>query len=143
MQKIIPMAVIAGIFALMAIPVGSAFAANPPETPPAKPVDLIWHNDQLWNTVVLGPLHGPTPMQTLDAFYMVDGQDHPVAGAGPGDRDYNGGRWLPIPVSCDGGCPLFSDGDEVEAAIAAGIAEAGEPGTPFLCPLTNRNAEAP
>jgi len=142
MQKIVSMAAIAGIFALMAIPVGSAFAAQPPQTPPAKPIDEIWHNDQLWNTVVLGPLNGPVPDHTLDAFYLIDGQN-PVAGAGPGDSDFNGGRWLPLPVSCDGGCPLFTDGDDVEAAIVAGIAEVGEPGTPFLCPLTNRNAEAP
>ena len=141
MQKILSMAAIAGIFALMAIPVGSAFAANPPQTPPPKPVDLIWHNGQLWNTVVLGELRGPVPEQTLDAFYMVDSQDNPVAGAGPGDVDYNGGRWLPIPVSCVDECPVFEDGDAVEAAIADGIVTVGEPGIPFLCPLVNRNAE--
>jgi len=64
-------------------------------------------------------------------------------GAGPGDRDYNGGRWLPTMVSCtDGPCGPFTDGDDVEAALENGTLQVDDTGTPFLCPLTNPNDEA-
>lgn len=111
--------------------------------PPARLVDLVYHDDELWNSVVLGPIHGNPPAHTLDAFYMVPGQN-PVAGAGPGDRDYNGGRWLPTMVEWvgGGGQPMFIDGDEVEAAIDSGDLIVTGTGDPFLCPLTNRDAVA-
>jgi len=108
--------------------------------PPARPIDLVWHNDQLWNSVVIGTLHGNPNPATLDAFYMISGQQ-PVAGAGPGDNDYNGGRWLPTMVSCASGpCGPFADGEDVEAALGDGTLQVDGTGTPFLCPLTNPNA---
>ncbi|MFQ6013434.1 MAG: hypothetical protein ACE5LS_07300 [Thermoplasmata archaeon] len=108
--------------------------------PPARPVDLVYHDDVLWDSVVLGPLHGNPKPTTLDAFYMIPGQA-PVAGAGPGDRDYNGGRWQPTMVAwvSGGAQPLFTDGDAVEAALAAGDLVVTGSGAPFLCPLTNPN----
>ena len=132
-------AVITSVLALSLLVTIPDSAAVHDGAPPGKPINLAWHNDQLWNSVVIGTLHGNLDPATLDAFYMISGQQ-PVAGAGPGDNDYNGGRWLPIPISCTGGCPLFTDGEDVEAALIAGTAMAGSPGTPFLCPLTNPNA---
>ena len=111
--------------------------------PPARLVDLVYHDDELWNSVVLGAIHGNPPAHTLDAFYMIAGQN-PVAGAGPGDRDYNGGRWLPTMVMWAGAGPqpLFTDGDAVEQALDVGDLVITGTGNPFLCPLTNRNAVA-
>lgn len=104
-------------------------------TPPGMTV--IWHDGELWNSVVLGDLHGNPPAHTLDALYIVPGQNL-VAGAGPGDSDFNGGRWIPTMVAWVGGGPqpLFTDGDAVEAAIGAGDLMVTGTGTPFLCPLT-------
>lgn len=121
---------------------GSALAVHS-GTPPSHEVDLVWHNDELWNSVVLGDLHGKVPPQTLDPFYMVPGQN-PVAGAGPRDADYNGGRWLPTMVQWVGvgAQPLFTDGDDVETAIENGDLVIVGMGSPFLCPLTNPNDSA-
>jgi len=124
---------------VVAVPYASAVNNG---APPGRPTNLAWHDGELWNSVVLGPLHGNAPAHTLDAFYTF-GTQEPVAGAGPGDSDYNGGRWQPF--SCTGGGD-FEDGDEVEAAIAAVdivcTPNMGGPfgGANFLCPLTNRNA---
>lgn len=110
--------------------------------PPGRPTNLAWHDGQMWNSVVLGPLHGRAPAHTLDAFYVFPGVQAPVAGAGPGDSDYNGGRW--IPFVCTGG-GAYTDGDQVEADIlSAAITCTPNMGGPFagqnfLCPLTNRN----
>jgi hypothetical protein len=109
-------------------------------TPPARPVDLVWANGQLWDSVVLGTLHGNVPMQTLDEFYMIPGQN-PVAESAPGDADYSAGRWLPVMLQWvgSGSAPLFTDGEQVEAAMTAGDLVVVAMGTPFLCPLTNPN----
>lgn len=109
--------------------------------PPAHVSNLIWANDELWNTVVLGALHGNAPAHTLDAFYMIPGQN-PVSEAAPGDADYNGGRWLPTMLSWvgPGAQPLFTDGEDVKSAIAGGSLVVVGTGNPFLCPLTNPNA---
>ncbi|HKZ47825.1 MAG TPA: hypothetical protein VJ397_03445 [Thermoplasmata archaeon] len=108
--------------------------------PPPKAVDLIWANGQLWDSVLLGALHGNVPPQTLDALYMVAGQN-PVSAAAPGDSDYNGGRWLPTVLAWvgAGAPPLFTDGEQVEASMAAGDLVVVGTGSPFLCPLTNPN----
>jgi hypothetical protein len=142
-SRLVGFAAISVLLAL-ALTIGAPFAlAVHDGAPPGKPVNLAWHDDQLWNSVVLGPLHGPTPPHTLDAFYTFPDQA-PVAGAGPGDPDYNGGRW--IPFSCTAAPGTLTDGDQVEAAILAGdivcTPNAGGPfmGANFLCPLTNRNA---
>lgn len=112
-------------------------------TPPAHMVDLIWANDRLWNTVVLGELHGNVPAHTLDAFYVIPGQN-PVAESSPGDSDYNGGRWLPTVLAWvgPGTQPLFTDGEAVKAAIDGGSLVVMGTGNPFLCPLTNPNDTA-
>ena len=120
----------------------TASAANG-GAPPVKPVDLAWHDDVLWDSVVLGPLHGNPAAHTLDDFYVGLGQN-PVAGAGPGDSDYNGGRWIPTVLSWvgAGAQPTFTDGDDIEAALASGDLIVIATGAPFLCPLTNPNNSA-
>jgi hypothetical protein len=129
---------IVGALVSVAIP---AFAVHGGGRPPPKPANLVWHDDVQWNTVILGPLHGRAPDHTLDALYFFEGGTRLVAGAGPGDSDYNGGRWQPF--VCDSGG--FTDGDAVEAAIRLGSINCVPGGGPFLgqnflCPLTNRNA---
>lgn len=115
-------------------------AASNGGAPPAKPVDLVWANDELWDSTVLGPLHGSPKPHTLDAFFLVPGQN-PVSDAAPGDKEYNGGRWLPTMLSWvgAGAQPLFTDGEDVQAAIDTGDFVVLGTGTPFLCPLTNPN----
>lgn len=143
MKTVRTMTMAAGMVALLAVTLGVAMpaAAVHGGAPPAKMVDLIWHDGELWNTVVLGGLHGNVPEHTLDAFYMVPGQN-PVAGAGPGDSDYNGGRWLPTALVWTVAPYLLTDGDDVEAAIDSGDLVVDGTGDPFLCPLTNPNDSA-
>ena len=46
-------------------------------------------------------------------------------------------------VSCtDDSCGPFTDGDDVEEALENGTLQVDGTGTPFLCPLTNRNDKA-
>jgi hypothetical protein len=60
-----------------------------------------------------------------------------VSEAGPGNPDYNGGRWLPVSVTWNSDPYLLTSYDEVQAAAAAGDITLGEPerDSAFLCPL--------
>jgi hypothetical protein len=71
---------------------GSAFAAGSGGvTGPAFYVD-----GQLYRTVATPTdLSGSgAPAGSFDTIYALAGQSHNVATAAPGDRDYNGGRWM-------------------------------------------------
>lgn len=145
MRRVMGIAAVALVVLAVALLPGLTLTASAVHggAPPAHQVDLVWHDGQLWNSVVLGELHGRAPAHTLDAFFMGLGEN-PVAGSGPGDTDYNGGRWLPTMVKWvgAGSQPVFTDGDEVEAAIAVGDLVVMGTGAPFLCPLTNPNDAA-
>src|SRR5262245_65009944 len=38
--------------------------------------------------------HTGAPEHSFDTIYLIAGQPYNVANAAPGDRDYNGGRWM-------------------------------------------------
>lgn len=134
---------------LFAIP---AFAGKPPEAPPAKPEDAIWANGRLYDTIILGDIKNPNPI-SMDYLYNFEGSglmgQRSVAEAAPGDKDYNGGRWILIPVKftpCgiavhdpdgDGyvNFELMSEEEVLYHAFVLGHLELGEPARYFLCPL--------
>jgi hypothetical protein len=73
------------------------------------------------------------PEQSFDTIYEFHGVQRNVADAAPGDRDYNGGRWIVHGLSFTdyeaavvafdlNGSGNFDWAEEVEAAIAAGAA---------------------
>jgi len=85
------------------------------------------------------------PDHSFDIIYDIDGQLN-VAEAAPGDKDYNGGRWMVMHVEFgnydaalatydtnDSG--TFDSAEEVEAAIDAGDATVADTGIRFECPV--------
>ncbi len=63
-----------------------------------------------------------------------------MAEAAPGNNAYNGGRWLPTPVTVTGDAPadlLITSYTELMDAAAAGwvVIGAANTGAAFLCPL--------
>lgn len=86
------------------------------------------------------------PPHSFDIIYEFSGAQLNVAGAAPGDRDYNGGRWMVHLLAFPSGYgaaltagDLDGDGvldstDEVAAAIAAGAARDAGVVKQFVCP---------
>lgn len=89
--------------------------------------------------------HTGAPAHSFDTIYAIDGQPN-VATAAPGDADYNGGRWMVLPVTigdtsaalagadANGSGDLDSDA-EIDAAVAMGLASIGDVAANFICPV--------
>lgn len=87
------------------------------------------------------------PTHSFDVIYDLGGAQLNVAEAAPGDRDYNGGRWMVHAVSFPSGYAAAlaagdRDGDgvlgsaeEVSAAMSAGFAVDGGVVASFTCPV--------
>ena len=91
--------------------------------------------------------HTGAPAHSFDTIYAIDGQPN-VATAAPGDTDYNGGRWMVLPVTFDDGdyelalaaVDANDSGDldsdaELAAAVDAELATIGDSVRSFLCPV--------
>lgn len=86
------------------------------------------------------------PDHSFDTIYEFSGAQMNVAEAAPGDRDYNGGRWMVEVVHFDDDYATalaafdendsgsFDSAEEVEAAIAAGAITTTD-GPSFECPV--------
>lgn len=107
---------------------------------PDKIDSLIWADGDQYGTILLGSLKANAQnAHSFDTLYVFpDGEQTPVAEAAHG-RDYNGGRWLPTPVTwADGVEPyLLTSEDAVHEAAVAGDLTIGAPmyDGAFLCPL--------
>lgn len=81
------------------------------------------------------------PDHSFDRIYALGPGLIDVAEAKPGDTDYNGGRWMVIPVIWDADTPLeerqLTDVDTIEQYEEAGKLSFGEPTTFFVCPVIN------
>jgi len=82
------------------------------------------------------------PASTFDKIYALgkDAQGNDltnVAEAKPGDTDYNGGRWMVLPVTwADGVTPIQYTFDwEILQAEHDGLLSIGDPVKEFLCPV--------
>jgi hypothetical protein len=76
------------------------------------------------------------PASTYDKIYALGGDLTNVAEAKPGDRDYNGGRWMVLPVTWNVTPVQLTSAEEVEAYAAAGMLDiATSPARQFLCPV--------
>ena len=114
-----------------------AFAAKGGNTPIAP--DVIYADGELYGTIFRGALPYNNNPQAFDQLFLIDGQDNPVAEAAPG-KGYNGGRWLPTPVSKTASFPMgevIKSYEELHAAEQAGWVVIGDANTDaaFLCPL--------
>jgi hypothetical protein len=91
--------------------------------------------------------HGGAPEHSFDTIYaFVNGEQMNVAEAKPGDRDYNGGRWIvrgvtfadyqdAVAAGDSNGNGVLDSAEEVEAALADGSATGIGELTRFVCPV--------
>ncbi len=89
--------------------------------------------------------HTGAPAHSFDTIYDIGGQPN-VATAAPGDTDYNGGRWMVLPVTIEdydaaveaadlnGSGDLDSDA-ELDIAVDLGLATIGDVAASFVCPV--------
>ena len=78
------------------------------------------------------------PAHSYDRIYVLGDGLVNVAEAKPGDRDYNGGRWMVLPVTWSAGATpaQLTSAEQVEAYAAAGMLTiAPSPVKLFACPV--------
>ena len=76
------------------------------------------------------------PAASFDRIYVLGSDLVNVAEAGPGDRDYNGGRWMVLPIAWHTTPVQLTSAEEVEAYAAAGMLSiATSPVKLFECPV--------
>ena len=90
------------------------------------------------------------PAHSFDVIYALQGQPYNVAAAAPGDRDYNGGRWMVHAISyntswaatvaahdANGSGDLDSDAEVLSALADPGAGGATDAGVVarFVCPV--------
>ncbi len=78
------------------------------------------------------------PASSFDRIYVLGNGLINVAEAKPGDQDYNGGRWMVLPVTwTQGVTPLqLTSAEAVEAYANAGrLTIASTPVKEFVCPV--------
>lgn len=90
--------------------------------------------------------HTGAPAHSFDVIYAFPaGTQMNVAEAAPGDRDFNGGRWMVTPIGFDdyaaaaaaygGDNGVFDSDTEVQTALDAGVAHLSAPVKYFVCPV--------
>jgi len=78
------------------------------------------------------------PASTYDRIYALGSGLINVAEAKPGDTDFNGGRWMVLPVTWSAGVTptQLTSAEDVEAWADAGLLTiASTPAKQFLCPV--------
>lgn len=122
-------AMAAAIFVL-ALAVSSVAAAGPPSL-------SFYVDGQRYRTIGTPTDLSNTgaPESSFDRIYALGDGLINVAEAKPGDRDFNGGRWMVIPVTwATGVSPVqLTDADTVEAWEDAGMLSFGDPVKYFVC----------
>jgi hypothetical protein len=75
------------------------------------------------------------PASSFDRIYALGDGFINVAEAKPGDRDFNGGRWMVIPVIWADGVSAvqLTDADTIEAWEEAGMLSFGDAVKYFVC----------
>jgi hypothetical protein len=105
---------------------------------PGSPIspEAIWADGTLFATIGQGSLHYNGHDDTYDRLYQVPDQA-PISEAGPTNPDYNGGRWLPTPVTWNVASYEITSAHALHMAAMAGdvTIHYDETGDPFLCPL--------
>jgi hypothetical protein len=76
------------------------------------------------------------PVSSFDRIYVLGDGLVNVAESAPGDRDYNGGRWMVLPVSWNVAPMQLTSAEQVEMYAAQGaLTIAGSPVKQFECPV--------
>ena len=96
-------------------------------------------NDRYANDELFTGVNAPRDLPnqgTFDTIYVLGSGLASVADAGPGDPDYNGGRWEVHVVTWNTIEPTqFTNDEQVEAAAAAGQITISDVVRRFECPL--------
>ncbi|MFL5777530.1 MAG: hypothetical protein ACJ761_01185 [Chloroflexota bacterium] len=121
---------LAGLAAMLAIAAGPVAAGGPPSL-------AFYVDGQRFRTVETPTdLFGTgAPTSSYDRIYALGGGLINVAEAKPGDRDYNGGRWLVLPVTWNVPAVQLMSADEVEMYADHGWLTIGDPVKSFVCPV--------
>jgi hypothetical protein len=132
MKRLIPIAIAAMLAVMIAAPASAA-----PNTPIAS--GAIWADGTLLGTRPLGSLPFNDNEQAFDHLYKIEGQAA-VSEAGPGNPAYNGGRWIPTPVTKTMSFPtdtVIKSYAELLDAEEQGwvVIGDGDTSNTFLCPL--------
>ncbi len=128
---------ILAVAVLMAVTTAAPAFAAKPDAGPITP-DFIYADGELYGTILKGSLPYNGKNKSFDQLFLVPGQQ-PVAEAAPG-KGYNGGRWLPTPVTKTATFPdehMITSAAELAEAEMYGWVTIGAPMTDaaFLCPL--------
>jgi hypothetical protein len=76
------------------------------------------------------------PAHSFDRIYALGGDLANVAEAKPGDRDYNGGRWMVLPVTWNTTPVQLTSAEQVLAYADAGLLTIGTtPVMQVVCPV--------
>jgi hypothetical protein len=75
------------------------------------------------------------PAHSFDRIYALGGSLINVAEAQPGDRDYNGGRWMVLPITWNTTPVQLTSAEQVEDYADLGLLEIGDPVQMFVCPV--------
>ena len=76
------------------------------------------------------------PAHSFDTIYALGGDLANVAEAKPGDSDYNGGRWMVLPVEWHVAPTQLTSAEQVLAyALLGKLSSATEPAAMFVCPV--------
>ena len=116
---------------VLALSAGAVSAGGPPAIG-------FYVDGQLYRTVGTPTDFSGTgaPAHSYDTIYALGGTLLNVAEAKPGDRDYNGGRWMVLPVEWHTAPVQLTSAEEVQAFHAAGMLTiASEPVQLFECPV--------
>ncbi len=119
--------------ALVAVTSAGAALAGGPPLPNAFIVDGVMYRTVVTPTDLSGT---GAPDSSYDTIYALGSGLTNVAEAAPGDRDYNGGRWMVRPVTWNVAPYQFWSAEEVLAAELAGdLTIADDPVAQFVCPV--------
>ncbi len=76
------------------------------------------------------------PASSYDRIYVLGGDLVNVAEAKPGDRDFNGGRWMVLPLTWHVAPVQLTSAEQLEAMAANGsLSIADAPSKLFECPV--------
>lgn len=134
MQRLLLVGLV-GLLGLALLAAPALAARGGAQGSPTQP-DAIYADGQLFGTNPQGALPYNGNDASYDMLFQVPGQQ-PVSEAGPGNPAYNGGRWLPVPVTWNTDPYVLTSYAAVQAAADSGDITLGEPsrGGTFLCPL--------
>ena len=121
---------LAGTGLLLALAVGPVAAGGPPSVG-------FYVDDALYRTVGTPSDFSGTgaPAHSFDHIYALGNGLMNVADAKPGDRDFNGGRWMVLPIDWHTTPVQLTNDAQIHAYANAGLLSVGDPVKLFECPV--------